>query len=175
MNSCWIQRNTFATRRDEMGRSSITVPVSDRRETVACPKPRRVGVLNSFNDHRPVRSLRSQLSHRSELCGSDPDSDLLDIILLKGCPEEIASPPRFFTGSPPCRVANPLTQDSRFGDGLFFAPSPPLPLPSALPPSSPSSGRTGSCVRANFGNNPGVRIVGFDCLDRDRRSIPALA
>lgn len=95
-------------------------------------------------------------------------------------PPVASSPPPFFCGSPPSRVANPLIQDARFGDENFSPLSPSswvvVPaLSSGLPP-SPSS-RKGGCVRSNFGNNPAVRIEGFDCLDRDRRncSIPALA
>ncbi|XP_010554230.1 PREDICTED: uncharacterized protein LOC104824029 [Tarenaya hassleriana] len=184
MNSCGIQRNAFAAG-DEVRGSSITVAVYDRWETVVCPKPRRIGVLNSVNAHpQPVQSLRSQLSNKDELSDSNPASDLMDIILRKvggapaeqDCPDTIASSPLFFPGSPPGRVPNPLTQDSRFRDGVLVAPSPPLSLHTALPPSSPPSGRTGSCIRSNFGNNPKVRVVGFDRLDRrDRRSIPSLA
>jgi len=94
---------------------------------------------------------------------------------------QIASSPPFFYGSPPSRVENPLIQDARFGDEMFSPVSPPLRVPAPPAPasgSSPSSSaRKGGCVRANFGDNPAVRIEGFDCLDRDRRncSIPALA
>ncbi|XP_019428282.1 PREDICTED: uncharacterized protein LOC109336253 isoform X2 [Lupinus angustifolius] len=131
----------------------------DMKDSLICPKPRR-----SF--------------------GSNP----LDTILTKGdCEEEqfwpdMSSPPSYFFGSPPSRVANPLVHDARFGD-VNFPPFSSLsrvvvPGPSGLSSSpSPSSARKGGCVRANFGNNPGVRVEGFDCLDRDRRncSIPALA
>ena len=52
------QQNAFAAC-DEM-RSSVSVSVYDRRETVVCPKPRRLGLLNpSVTD--PVRPLRWQL------------------------------------------------------------------------------------------------------------------
>ena len=92
---------------------------------------------------------------------------------------QMASSPPFFCGSPPSRVENPLIQDARFGDekispaAVVWAPSPPVPASSPVS----SSTRKGGCVRANFGNNPAVRIEGFDCLDRDSRncSIPALA
>lgn len=93
----------------------------------------------------------------------------------------VSSSPPFFCGSPPSRVANPLIQDARFGDENFSPLSSSswvvVPSPSGLPPSPSSSARKGGCVRANFGNNPAVRVEGFDCLDRDRRncSIPALA
>lgn len=95
---------------------------------------------------------------------------------------QVASSPPFFSGSPPSRVSNPLIQDARFGDEKVNPISPrAIPIPSGLtgsPSSTSSAARmSGGCVRANFGNNPAVRIEGFDCLDRDRRncSIPALA
>ncbi|KAL4302568.1 hypothetical protein GQ457_10G025200 [Hibiscus cannabinus] len=170
MKQCAIQQLAIGSSREEM-RSSI--PMSDRGETVVCPKPRRLGFLNSsFNDH-PVRSLRWQLSHQGELCDSKPGSEVLDMILTK----DVSSPPPFFCGSPPSRAANPLVHDARFGDEKITTPFSPIPPPLGLS-SSPSSGsRKGSCVRANFGNKPAVRVEGFDCLDRDSRncSIPALA
>ncbi|XP_039006732.1 uncharacterized protein LOC120134366 [Hibiscus syriacus] len=173
-----IQQNVIRSRREEQGSSiPMSVMVTDRGETMVCPKPRRLRSLNSsFNDH-PVRSLRWQLSHQGELCDSKPGSDVLDMILTK----DLALPPPFFCGSPPSRAANPLIQDARFGDEKTTTPFPllsPIPSPFGLSSSSPSSGpRKGSCVRANFGNKPAVRIEGFDCLDRDSRncSIPALA
>ncbi|XP_008465783.2 uncharacterized protein LOC103503385 [Cucumis melo] len=146
---------------------------TDRRERIVCPKPRRLGLINDTCNDNPFR-------HRF-------DSDAMDLLFLKGgCGLEkfnssntqLASSPPYFCGSPPSRVANPLIQDARFGDEkpkllpLFStAASPPLSPP-------PSAGRKGGCVRVNFGNNPAVRIEGFDCrLDRERRnrSIPALA
>lgn len=159
MNHCAIQQNVTATRQDKWS----SLYISDLRETVICPKPRRLGV-------------------QPEMFDSKAESDLLDLILSKGdnygleqsC-TNIASSPPFLYGSPPSRVANPLIQDARFGEEKF-APFLPIPPPSGLSPSS-SSARKGSCVRGNFGNKPAVRIEGFDCLDRDRRnrSIPALA
>ncbi|KAK7269766.1 hypothetical protein RIF29_22501 [Crotalaria pallida] len=154
---------------------NVVVPSSREdmmmRDSLICPKPRRLAL---FNDHRSGSS------------GSNP----LDTILTKGDCEieqfwpQAASSPPFFCGSPPSRVANPIVQDARFGDDNFSPLSPSswvvVPAPSGLPPSpssSSSSARKGGCVRANFGNNPAVRVEGFDCLDRDRRncSIPALA
>ncbi|KAK6252662.1 hypothetical protein QUC31_014382 [Theobroma cacao] len=177
------QQNAIGSSREEMRSSiSVSVMVTDRRETMVCPKPRRLSLLNAtFNDH-PVRSLRWQLSHQAELCDSKAGSDLLDMILTKGgCAVEqscaqVASSPPFFSGSPPSRVANPLIQDARFGDEKIITPM--SPPPSGLSSSSPSSSsRKGGCIRVNFGNKPAVRVEGFDCLDRDRRncSIPALA
>ncbi|KAJ8424735.1 hypothetical protein Cgig2_010035 [Carnegiea gigantea] len=183
MNYCAIQCNGVAPR-EEM-RSFVAI--GERRESVVCPKPRRVGLLNtSFND--PSRSLRWQLGHQAEL-DSRGGSELLDIILSKGGHDvdrpssQIASPPPFFCGSPPSRVANPLVQDARFREEKQlippFSPVPPAPVaPASGSASSPnSSSRKGGRVRANFGSNAAVRIEGFDCLDRDRRncSIPALA
>ncbi|XP_004497090.1 uncharacterized protein [Cicer arietinum] len=159
------------------------------RDSVVCPKPRRLGLLNfAVNDH-PGRAFRWHLSCQVEPCDSNSsDSNPLDTILTKeidydmeqSCPLVSSSPP-FFSGSPPSRVANPLIQDARFGDENFSPLSPSswvvVPAPTGLPPSPSSSSRKGGCVRANFGNKPSVRIEGFDCLDRDRRncSIPALA
>ncbi|XWS34983.1 hypothetical protein CRYUN_Cryun21dG0084900 [Craigia yunnanensis] len=186
MKQCAIQQSAIRSSHEEM-RSSVSVMVTDRRETMVCPKPRRLGLLNtSFNDH-PVRSLRWQLSNQAELYDSKTGSDLLDMILTKGgCGVEqnciqVASSPPFFCGSPPSRVANPLIQDARFGDEKIITPlSPrsPIPPPWGSPSLSPSSStRKGGCIRVNFGSNPAVRVEGFDCLDRDRRncSIPALA
>ncbi|XVF44165.1 hypothetical protein PTKIN_Ptkin02bG0098800 [Pterospermum kingtungense] len=189
MKQCAIQQSAIGSRREEMWSSiSASVMSKDRRETMVCPKPRRLGLLNnSFNDH-PVRSLRWQLSHQAELCDSKAGSDLLDMILTKGgCGVEqtctqVASSPPFFCGSPPSRVANPLIQDAKFGDEKIITPLSQLssiPPPSGLSSSSPSSSssRKGGRVRVNFGNKPAVRVEGFDCLDRDRRNcgIPALA
>ena len=190
MNHCAIQQKHAFAAREEM-RSSVVagVPISDRRDPVVCPKPRRLGLVNStFND--PLRPLRWHLSHQAEISDSKAGTDLLDIILSKGgghgaeqsSTPQVASSPPFFSGSPPSRVANPLIQDARFGDEKI------TPISSLQQIAAPNSGRSsspstrsaarkGGCVRASFGNNPAVRVEGFDCLDRDRRncSIPALA
>ncbi|TYI87808.1 hypothetical protein E1A91_D04G161900v1 [Gossypium mustelinum] len=159
-----IQQNAIGSSCEELQSSiSVSVMVTDRRETMVCPKPRRLGLLNaSFND-QPVRSLRWQLSHQTELCDSKAGSDILDMILTKGgCrAEQVASSPPFFCGSPPSRVANPLIQDARFGDEKMVNPPSPNPPP---PPSPSSSSRKGGCIRANFGNKPAVRVEGFDCF-----------
>ncbi|GMJ03304.1 hypothetical protein like AT1G68490 [Hibiscus trionum] len=182
MQQCAIQQTATGSSREDL-QSTFSVMVTDPRETMVCPKPRRLGLLNtSFNDH-PVRSLRWQISHQTELCDSKAGSDILDMILTKGgCRvEQVASSPPFFCGSPPSRVANPLIQDPRFGEERVLTPlSQPSPNPplSGLPSPSPaSSSRKGGCIRANFGNKPAVRVEGFDCLDKDSRncSIPALA
>ncbi|XP_054795400.1 uncharacterized protein LOC129300834 [Prosopis cineraria] len=176
MNHCVIQKqNVVVATREEMS----------SRDHVVCPKPRRLSLLNvAVNDH-PVRSFWWHVSCQSEICDTKPMSDPLDFILAEGdygieqpCTQMASSPP-FFCGSPPSRVENPLIQDARFGDEKFSPLSPPIwaSSPPVRAPSPASSTRKGGCVRANFGNNPVVRIEGFDCLDRDRRncSIPALA
>ncbi|KAJ6910634.1 hypothetical protein NC652_021326 [Populus alba x Populus x berolinensis] len=212
MNHCAIQQNAFSTR--EEIRNSVSIPISERRDPVVCPKPRRLGLLN---DH-PARSFRFQLSHQSELCDSIAGTDFLEIILAKYnffisnyeikkselgrsheqrqlfdhkgcygmdnqsfCTQVSSSPPPFFCGSPPSRVANPLIQDARFGNEKFASFSPVTPIPPQMGLSSSSSSsscpRKGGLVRSSFGSKPVVRIEGFDCLDRDCRncSVPALA
>ncbi|KAK7357789.1 hypothetical protein VNO80_17085 [Phaseolus coccineus] len=167
---------------------NVVVPSHDEI-SVVCPKPRRVGLFNfPVNDH-PVRNFRWHLSCQVEPCDSSSSgSNPLENILTKDSDFDVehswpvaASSPPFFCGSPPSRATNPLIQDARFGDETFSPLSPQswvvVPTASGLPPSPSSSSRKGGCVRANFGNNPVVRVEGFDCLDRDRRncSIPALA
>ncbi|GAA0175647.1 hypothetical protein LIER_28779 [Lithospermum erythrorhizon] len=156
------------------------------RSLVVYPKPRRVGRFNE-----PVRPLRLELSHQQEVCDGKAVTELLDIILAKGAnsggaveqqsassASHVALSPPFFCGSPPSRASNPLVQDSKFGYEKAIPVSPnSITIPSGLG-SSPSSATTkGGCMRVNFGNNPAVRVEGFDCLDRDRRvgRIPALA
>ncbi|XP_029130965.1 uncharacterized protein LOC109816901 isoform X1 [Cajanus cajan] len=183
---------------------NVVVP-SHEENSVVCPKPRRLGLFNFAANEHPVRPFRWHLSCQVEPCdsnssGSNPLDNILSKVVLRsncscvwmGLQESdfdveqswpvVASPPPFFCGSPPSRVANPLIQDARFGEENFSPLSPPSwavapAAVSGLPPSPSSSARKGGCVRANFGNNPSVRIEGFDCLDRDRRncSIPALA
>ncbi|CAH8389025.1 unnamed protein product [Eruca vesicaria subsp. sativa] len=163
MNSCGVQQNAFEVMRS--------------RDAVVCPKPRRVGV---HNHHHLARSLRWQVSHQMELCESNSRSDILDFILAKGggCEQDptrtvTSSPELFFTGSPPSRVSNPLTKDLLFREELLVVAPPPPLTPRATKPPPPSSPRNGGgCVRVttNFGNNPAVRVVGFNCLDMDRRS-----
>ncbi|CAF1904689.1 hypothetical protein HID58_046897 [Brassica napus] len=147
------------------------------QSVVVCPKPRRIGLGNHLH-HPSSRSLRCYFSQQVE---SKAETDILDIILTKeqvNHSQVLDSPSPFLCGSPPSRVANPLTQDARFRDEIKLVSSSPITTPLGQPPSSPSSsGRKGGCVRGNFGNSPAVRIEGFDCLDRDSRncSIPALA
>ncbi|KAG9147828.1 hypothetical protein Leryth_003436 [Lithospermum erythrorhizon] len=160
-----------------------------RNGVVVCPKPRRVGRYDAaIVDH--VRPLRWHASQQQDWCDTQAANELFDIILAKGASGggveqqsasgvlPVASSPPFFCGSPPSRVSNPLIQDARFGDEKVTPVSPrAIPIPSGLNSSPSSSTRKGGCVRENFGNNPAVRVEGFDCLDRDRRagSIPAFA
>ncbi|RAL38269.1 unnamed protein product [Cuscuta campestris] len=189
MNHCGIQQSTVAAL--EEVKSSVSL-FSDKKVALVCPKPRRLGQLNTAVNNT-VRPFRLHFSNQQE--GSDTRAvvDILeDIILAKGGygaaeqtggPHQVASSPPFFCGSPPRRVSNPVIMDVRFGDEQQHETPPASPR--TIPTSSPivvlspsaSTGRKGGCVRANFGNNPAVRIEGFDCLDSDRRncSIPALA
>ncbi|XP_047963955.1 uncharacterized protein LOC125208392 isoform X2 [Salvia hispanica] len=175
MNRYAIHQNSFAAYEEMRGNAAAAACRSvEMKETVICPKPRRLGLLHTtLHDPSYPRPLRWHASHHQEVFDSKAGSELLDIILAKGggCGSDQAVPP-FFSGSPPSRVSNPLIQDARF----VAEHSTPVP-PHATPAPSPSSTRKGGCVRANFGNNPAVRVEGFDCLDRDRRncSIPALA
>lgn len=76
MNHC----NAFAAC-EEMRRDNISL-YGEKRESVVCPKPRRLGPLNTgFCD--PTRPLRWQLGHPTEMCESKAGTDLLDIILPK--------------------------------------------------------------------------------------------
>ncbi|KGN52086.1 uncharacterized protein LOC101219538 [Cucumis sativus] len=174
MNHCAILSNAFSGH-EEM-RTSVPCPLSDFRDQLVCPKPRRLTV-NAHSD----TSLRWNLSHQVEPIDMAAGPDLLDFLLTKGgCSvdqsfTQLASSPPFLCGSPPSRVANPLIQDARFREEKFI-PFTPIASPSGqLSPST--SSRKGGRVRASFGNKPTVRIEGFDCLDRDRQncSIPAFA
>ncbi|KAL8052866.1 hypothetical protein ABFX02_05G033300 [Erythranthe guttata] len=188
-----IQQNSFAACEEMRGGGAAAAFRSvDMKETVVCPKPRRLGLLQAtLNDPSYVRPLRWHASLHQEVFDAKAGNELLDIILAKGGTDQsipnMSSSPPFFSGSPPSRVSNPLIQDSRFGE-VKSTPISPRAIPTALGAGagagvatpSPSSARKGGCVRANFGSNPAVRIEGFNCLDRDRRnncssSIPALA
>ncbi|KAJ4713393.1 Translocase subunit seca [Melia azedarach] len=147
-----------------------------RLDSMICPKPRRLGLLNpSIND--PIRPLRWSANQQSEIGDSKAGTELLDIILTKGggygaekSGNQVASSPPYFCGSPPSRSSNPLIQDAQFGKEKLTPLSP--------APPSPSSRMGGGCVRVKYGHKPAaVRIEGFDCLSRDRRncSISAVA
>ena len=168
MNQCgYLQKNAFGSC-EEM-----------RMESVVCPKPRRLGLLNhsSFDNHiRPFRPTPF-INYQSEIEDSEAGAELLDIIFPKGScyPERsgcqvASSPPPYFCGSPPSRASNPVIQDEQFGNNYS---------PFSLAPQSPSaSSAARGCVRRKFGHSPAaVRIEGFDCLSRDRSncSISAVA
>ncbi|XP_059670580.1 uncharacterized protein LOC132316088 [Cornus florida] len=163
------QNNTFVGANEGIRGS---VYISDRKDPVVYPKPRRLGlVINN-----PVRPLRCQIS-QAEVFDSKAGAELLDLILKKegfGSEQsatQLASSPPFFTGSPPSRVANPLIQDARFGDEKLTSLSAlSITSPSSLSSSS-SSACKGGCARMKVGHKPAaVRVEGFECLNRDRRS-----
>ncbi|KAL9272431.1 hypothetical protein AKJ16_DCAP08565 [Drosera capensis] len=161
MNGCGIQQTAIESSMDAR---------SDGRRFVVCPKPRRPATAKFVLD---------------ELSGSKAGSELLDLIItmegheLSRSNYQTASLPRFFSGSPPCRVSNPLIQDAHFRNAkLHPAPVSATPMPSPARPgsaASPSTSRKGGCARPNIGSKPAVRVEGFDCLDMERRSssIPA--
>jgi hypothetical protein len=163
---------------------TVSVSISDKRDNLICPKPRRLGVGNTIiND--PITSLRWHISHQQEVSDPNSGSELFDIIFPKGsygtkarCGNIAVSHP-FFFGSPPSRVSNPLIQDARFREDKITQILSPKSIPQipATTTSPTSSRKGGLCNRSNFGNNPAVRVEGFDCLDRDSRncSIPTLA
>lgn len=150
-------------------------------ESVVCPKPRRLGLLNNSSIDYPIRPMMRppMINYQQEIEeDSGVRAELLDIILPKAScyPERsggfvASSPPPFFCGSPPSRASNPVIQDERFGNGNgSFSPF-------SMAPPSPSSSARG-CVPVKFGHSPAaVRIEGFNCLSRDRRncSISAVA
>ncbi|OIV90152.1 hypothetical protein TanjilG_01606 [Lupinus angustifolius] len=162
MNCYSFQQNAFAACEEMRG----SVNLADQRETVICPKPRRVGVLSNM----AIRPLRWHLNQQAEGSDSKAGADLLDIIFKKEShgdeiANQVASSPPYFCGSPPVRAANPIIQDARFGDENHSPIS-----PSGLP-SPASASRKGGCVRMNFGLKPAaVRVEGFDCLNRDRQN-----
>jgi hypothetical protein len=153
----------------------VSISVSD---SVVCPKPRRIGVLNP-----QIRPSRWHPNYQTEISDSKAGMELLDIILTKGSYNveksvtQVASSPPFFSGSPPSRASNPLIQDSQFGNKQFSPLSPLSHQAPVLVPSPSSSARKGgSCARVKFGQKPAaVRVEGFDCLSRDRRSVSAVA
>lgn len=71
MNHCAIQQSNFAACEEMMMRSYSSI--SDKKDAVVCPKPRRLG-------GGPMRPLRW---HQQDFCDSRSGADLLDIILTK--------------------------------------------------------------------------------------------
>ncbi|WOL01178.1 hypothetical protein Cni_G09892 [Canna indica] len=166
MNHCAIQQNAFGAR-EEM---RAPFPVADRRAPLFCPKPRRLSPLAVVPE--PICPLRWPSSHQADFCDSKAGEDLLDIFLAKGGElYQVPSSPPFFCGSPPSRAANPVVHDARFGEDRPHAPVAPLPLTQSLTPMSPNQG----CAHAKFGLLPAaVRVEGFACLSRDRRSCSSI-
>ncbi|KAG6736914.1 hypothetical protein POTOM_060145 [Populus tomentosa] len=148
-------------------------------ESVVCPKPRRLGLLNPPLNEQ-IRPLRLPVNHHAEMADSKAGAELLDIILTKIIKRAyifplplvvgvefavlldwrlwwgqtrfpVASSPPFYCGSPPCRVSNPVIQDARFGNEKITPLSPAPPSP---PPSSSSARKGGGCVRMKFGHTP---------------------
>lgn len=168
MNRYSLQQNAFAACEEMRG----SVTITDHKEPLICPKPRRVGVLSNV----PVRQLRFHFNQQAEGSDSKAAAELLDMIFEKEShgdefANHVASSPPYFSVSPPVRAANPLVQDARFGNEIISS------SPSGLP-SPNSASRKGGCVRMSFGLKPAaVRVEGFDCLNRDRQnsSVPAVA
>ncbi|XP_074589236.1 uncharacterized protein LOC141845091 [Curcuma longa] len=154
MNHCAMrQQNAFAAREE------IWAPFTERRPPVFFPKPRR---LSQF------ATARCHSSYQIDFSDSKAGADLLDIFLRKGEDQtQVASSPPFFCGSPPSRAANPVIHDARFGEDR----PPPPALTQPNPPMSPKQGRG----HAKFGLVPAaVRVEGFDCLNRRRRSCSSI-
>ncbi|XP_074559553.1 uncharacterized protein LOC141815507 [Curcuma longa] len=163
MNHCAMQQqNAFAACEE------IRTPfaVAERKPPVLCPQPRRVSPFASFGDS--VRPLRRHTSYQLDFSDSKAGADLLDIFLSKGGEQnQVSCSPPFFCGSPPSRAANPVVHDARFGEDRPPAPFAPSQLTQTGPPVSPKQG----CAHAKFGLVPAaVRVEGFDCLNRGRRS-----
>ncbi|KAI3818299.1 hypothetical protein L1987_12103 [Smallanthus sonchifolius] len=165
MNYCGMQqRNSIGSSCDEM-RNAVSVAF-DRGEPMVCPKPRRLSLFNT-PANEPVRPLRWHMCYQPEPYESKAGLELLEII-FENAPVASSSP--YFSGSPPSRVSNPLTQDSRFTDGKASLISGRTTIPVPIPASgmsslsSSSSGNKVGPVGGNFGSKPAVRIEGFDCI-----------
>ncbi|CAJ1947421.1 unnamed protein product [Sphenostylis stenocarpa] len=161
MNCYGLQKNAFAACEEMRGCVNFV-----DKESVICPKPRRVGVVSNM----PTRHLRWNLNQQAEGSDSKGGAELLEIMFKKEshgkefANQVASSPPPFFCGSPPVRATNPLVQDARFRDEKH---SPALTTSSSSALLSPSS-RKGGSVRMSFGLKPStVRVEGFDCLNRD--------
>ncbi|BAT72785.1 hypothetical protein VIGAN_01022200 [Vigna angularis var. angularis] len=145
-----------------------------RMESVICPKPRRLGLMNHSSINTHIRPFRHPISYQSEVEDSGVGAELLDIILprescylARSGGQVVASSPPFFCGSPPSRASNPVIQDEQFGNGNFS----PFGNGSFSPFTETSSSSARGCVPMKFGQTQAaVRIEGFDCLNRDRSS-----
>ncbi|TKY60927.1 hypothetical protein E2542_SST18032 [Spatholobus suberectus] len=107
-------------------KNTLTSCEEMRMESVICPKPRRLALINHSSINTHIRPLRHPISCQSEAEDSGVGAELLDIILPKeNCYVErsggqlVTSSPPFFCGSPPSRASNPLIQDEQFGNGNF--------------------------------------------------------
>ncbi|KAF9671384.1 hypothetical protein SADUNF_Sadunf12G0041700 [Salix dunnii] len=137
-------------------------------ESVVCPKPRKLRLLNPSlcEQIRPLRLSTKYIFLRDPILGGYVGEK-------PGC--QVASSPPFYCGSPPSRASNPVIQDAQFGSEKI---TPLFPAPPSPAPSSTSARKGGSCVRMKFGDMAAaVRIEGFDCHTRDQRncSISAVA
>ncbi|KAL8540384.1 hypothetical protein ACS0TY_001840 [Phlomoides rotata] len=57
MNHCAIQQNSYAAC-EEIWASAAAARKSDKKETVVCPKPRRLGLIHTALDHPYAKPLR---------------------------------------------------------------------------------------------------------------------
>ncbi|KAG7036731.1 hypothetical protein SDJN02_00351, partial [Cucurbita argyrosperma subsp. argyrosperma] len=69
----FLQQNTFFSCEETRGYASI----SDLKDPVVCPKPRRLAILANNHIKHPLKW------HQAEACDSKAGADLLDIILNK--------------------------------------------------------------------------------------------
>jgi hypothetical protein len=75
----------------------------------------------------------------------------------------------FFCGSPPVRTNNPLVKDAQFINQIHTqSPIVLSPLGTDLHGKKPTSSPS---FKSTYGNNPKVRVEGFNC----RKSVPSLA
>ncbi|KAG6519987.1 hypothetical protein ZIOFF_017016 [Zingiber officinale] len=169
MNSCGNQQNAFAACEETRPRF---LAADHKAPTFFCPKPRRLIPLAVVAEPVPPFRWHSEDFPDSRAV----EEDLVDLLLAKGGEHnrsDSSSP--FFCGSPPSRASNPVVHDPRFGEDRPPAPAPapfaPFPLTQSTAPMSPKHG----CAHAKFGLLPAaVRVDGFDCLDRARRSCSGL-
>lgn len=165
MNSCGNQQNAYAASEETRSRFLGT----DHKAPTFCPKPRRLIPLAVVvaEPVLPFRCLSEGFPDSSAV-----EEDLVDLLLAKGGEldrSDSSSP--FFCGSPPSRAANPVVHDARFGEDLPPAPFAPFLPTQSMAAMSPKHG----CAHAKFGLLPAaVRVDGFDCLDRARRSCSGL-